>query len=223
MRSFCLSILLLVAAAPAQAQVLQHYGVRLGGNVSYLALELEGTGDTHFASDRHVGFQVAGFAEVLDTPSFSVLAELEYARRGYAGEIPETSRETPEPVEPIRIARATTVLHYLSVPVLARLRLPGERAVVPYALAGPRVDLLVGRNPGRYEFSYGTFEDDTAEALAAFGVSGTVGLGAAFQSMLGREVRVEARYLFGLTDLLPEGKAVDASNRGIDFSVGIAL
>jgi hypothetical protein len=219
MKHLSLLVLVLSVAAPAQAQLLQNYGVRLGANASKVTADFVGAeGEVDF--ERRVGFQVAAFVELFDTPSFSVLTELEYARRGYESETLEIGPDDPEPIATVT---ASTTLHYLSLPALARLRLPGERAIVPYALIGPRADLLVGRDPGQYEFSSATFDDEMAEALTEFSLSGVLGVGAAFGDVFGREVRVEARYGFGLTDLLPEGEALDVRNRGIDLSVGIAL
>lgn len=214
MLRFVLSVLLLALAAPAaQAQLVRAYGVRAGLNRSTVETGLA----TPYQS--RTGLQLAAFAEGLATPVFSVVGELEYARRGYA----DTQQERGPNNEFIGDVRATTALDYLAVPVLARLRLPGDRAVVPYAVAGPRAELLVRRVPGRYAFSAGTLEDEMSEAFPRFGLSGVIGLGAGLRGLLGQEMRVEARYGFGLTDLLPDSSARELRHSGVDFCLGVAL
>jgi hypothetical protein len=211
-RTLAALLVALIVAPSAHAQFLHSYGLRIGGNTSTLDADI-------IDFERRTGFQVAAFAELLPTPVFSVQAEVEYARRGFVSEQELRGADN----EPLGVVRATTALDYLSVPVLARVRYP-VGAVTAYALAGPRLDFLVGRSPGRFEFSDGTeVEDEFGQNVEGTSLSGSVGIGAAFGALLGREVRVETRYNFGLTDLLPEGDAVDLRHSGFDFSVGVAL
>ena len=210
--SFITLTLSLLVAVPAKAQFLQGYGVRAGGNV------LDITGYI-IEFEQSLGFQIAAFAEFLTTPAFSFQVELEYARRRYGIEQVETSGSG----EVLGIVRAVTTLNYLSIPVLARLRYPGKPRVIPYALVGPRLDFLVERKPGVWEFSQGSFIDDTSEVFTDVGVSGIVGLGFAFEHVIGQQLRFEGRYSFGLTDLIPELDAWTVRNNSLELSVVMVL
>ena len=65
----------LVVAVPVKAQLLQGYGIRVGGNESNFTGYLFGLESTR-------SFQVAAFAEFSKSEAFSFQVELEYARRG---------------------------------------------------------------------------------------------------------------------------------------------
>lgn len=202
----------LLAAAPVQAQLVHGYGFRAGGNISTLTSDLVDL-------NHRMGIQAATFVELFTTPVFSLQAELEFARRGYAWEQVETGGIG----EFIGNVRAVTALNYLSLPVLVRLRYPGKSRVIPYALAGPRLDLLLWRKPGVFDFSSGDFEDDLSEYFTEFGVSGIIGFGIAVDDILHRELRLEARFNFGLTDLIPEAGTATYKNKGFDISICVVL
>jgi opacity protein-like surface antigen len=197
---------------PAQAQVVHGYGLRIGGNASTVVMDFRSV-------EYRPGFQIAAYAELFRTPVLSVQLEAEYARRGYA----DQSEERGPQGEFIRQVRAVTALDYLSFPVLARLRYPGEQRVTPYMLAGPRLDYLVGRTPGTWEFTEVTVEDELSSQFAEVTVSATVGAGAAFAGPFGRETRLEARLTEGLRDMLREEGTGRARNRSLELSVGIAF
>jgi hypothetical protein len=216
-----LSLLLVCAAAlltaPAQAQFIKAYGVKAGANSSRVDLE----GDDGF--DSRTGFQAGVFVE-LGAPLLpvSVLAEVEYARRGYEQSTIQTDAVGTEGREIV----ASTALHFVSVPVLARVRLPGAVVATPYVVAGPRLDLLVASDPGRFDFvglpDSPVFEDPFPEIMQTASVSGVVGAGLGLGGLIGPEVRVEVRYGFGLTDL-SEVEAVGMNQRGLDVSLGLAF
>lgn len=70
--------------ALVQAQLVQSYGIRLGANSSTLTADIADF-------ERQTGFQGAVFAELLFAPALSVVAEPEYARRGFVRETPSQS------------------------------------------------------------------------------------------------------------------------------------
>lgn len=219
---FPLSLFVLVClllASPASAQVVG-YGLRGGLNSSRVILELAGSGD---GFDSRLGFQAAAFAE-LGAPLLpvSALVEVEYAQRGYESVITLTAPTGEE--EGTRTA--STTLHFLSVPVLARVLLPGTIMVTPYAVAGPRVDVLAGYDPG----SLGCISLDCSEAaddtfpdvFPAVSFSGVVGAGIGLSGLIGPEVRAEIRYGYGFTDL-NESDLLEMKNRGLDFGLVLAF
>ena len=224
MRSVLLLLVVAATAAPAHAQFVQSYGVRVGVNSSHVTFDLL-DGDDAF--DSRFGFQVAAFAE-LGAPLFpvSALIEVEYAQRGY-----ETSYTLTSPTgEDEGTQTASTTLHYLSVPLLARVRLPGALMVTPYAVAGPRIDVLAGYDPGEIGCLTVTGDcseidpvrDPFPELFPTMSFSGVVGAGVALSELIGPEVRAEVRYSLGLTDL-NDGEALEMKNRGLDFAIVLAF
>lgn len=219
MRFFSLALLASAIAwgGAAQAQLVQGFGLKAGMNSSRIAAE---TNDD-FMSYR--GFQVGGYVE-LGAPlvPVSALVEVEYARRGYEYAQIQTNGGGMEGEE----VTASTALHFVSVPVLARVELPGALVVTPYAIAGPRLDLLVAYDAGRFDFEgfpdLPVFEDPFPELFSTASLSGVVGGGVSLGALIGPEVRLEARYGFGLTDLGDDG-VIGLRNRGIDVSVALGF
>lgn len=212
-RTLPLLLIALISAPSAHTQFLHKYGLRVGANASTYDGEI-------IDFERRIGFQVAAFAEFLSFPMFSIQTEVEYAQRGYVS----VQEERGPGNEPLRDARATTIHHYLSIPLLARVRYPISSTVTPYALIGPRLDFLVARSPGHFEFSNGMEVEDTlGQNVEDTSLSGSVGIGVSIDALLGQELRFETRYNVGLTDLLPEGDAIDLRHNGFDFSVAISI
>jgi hypothetical protein len=125
---------------------------------------------------------------------------VEYAQRGFKEKQFVTSENSPEPID---VVRASTRLDYISLPILLKLQYPSLVAG-PYLLLGPRMDFLVNREPGKFEFMGGSFQIIGESGLhnvfdgQAFG--GTVGLGLTADKLLPLPLLVEARYNFDFTD-----------------------
>lgn len=204
----------LVVTVPVKAQFLQGYGIRAGGNES----NITGYLDDLFEPTR--GFQVAVFAEFFKSEVFSFQAELEYARRGYS----MTTVRIDGSGQSLGTVRGIYGLDYLSIPVLVRLRFSGRSKVIPYVMAGPRLDLLFNSRPGVWKYPAGTWKDESmSDFFADFGLSGSVGLGLVFEQVIRNELRVEVRYNFSVTDLTPDLDAWTVRRRELDISVAVIL
>jgi len=203
----------LLVAVPVKAQFFEGYGIRGGGNESnftgYLGV-LESTRSFH----------VAAFAEFSRSEVFSFQVELEYARRGYSmvQELTDASGQS------LGTVRGIYGLDYLSIPVLVRLRYSGRSKVIPYVMAGPRLDILMSSRPGVWKYPSGTWEDKSMlDVFAGPGLSGSVVLGIAFEQVIMEELRVEVRYNFSITDLMPDVDDWTVRRKELDISVAVVL
>ena len=204
----------LTVTVPVKAQFLQGYGIRAGGNESNI------TGYDFDLFEPTRSFQVAVFAEFFKSEIFSFQAELEFARRGYS----MTQEETDGSGQSLGTVRGIYGLDYLSIPVLVRLRYSGRSKVIPYVLAGPRLDLLYNARPGVWKYPIGTWKDESmSDFFAGFGLSGSVGFGLAFEQVIMKELRVEVRYNFSVTDLAPDEDAWTVRRKELDISVVVVL
>ena len=214
----------LLTTLPVLAQSIDGYGVRTGVNTSNMSFDIGSDGDAT-ALERETGFQIAAFVEVgTPLPFLSALVEAEYARRSYRWlSLGTTGDQVVEAIE-----YPSSTLHYASVPMLAKLQTAGTGLVVPYAVVGPRLDVLMGSSAGTItrEVEGATrpleFRDELVDAIDTIALSGVVGGGVGLRGLIGSEIRVEARYGFGLTNLV-DSDFIDWRSRGLDFSVALAF
>ena len=230
MRAFLLSLSLsaVCLSVPASAQNLQAYGLRGGVNTSNVGYDFFDDGD-HSWLESETGFQLAAFVEVgIPVPFVSALVEAEYAQRAYRWSGiqqggPELGSELGG-----SFSLPTSTLRYASVPVLAKVEPVGLGGLAPYLLAGPRLDVLVGKSAGSMtrevegEDGPVEFRDGLPDVMDTVGLSGVVGAGLGLGTLIGPDVRIEARYGFGLTNLIDSDNA-DWRGRGLDFSLALAF
>jgi hypothetical protein len=181
------ALLAVAAAAPASAQRVEAFGLKLGPTVS--------TVETNLASEDPVsrdGFNAVAFAQVGLPGPVSLVAEAGYLERGYArdhvGPIPADGSTDPYAY---RIDRR---MEYVTVAALARLDVLRAGPVSAYAVAGPRVNALIGR---RGEDVDGSMPGYRYSPVA---LETTAGAGVELTRWL--PVLVEARYNAGLNDAL---------------------
>jgi hypothetical protein len=212
MRTTLLVILLGLTVTPSAAQTLQFFGGRVGVNHSgMVADELY---------DYRPGAQVGVFAELGFGQTLGALAELEYAIRGYGFLVQEVDDEGFV----VDQTRATTTLHYLSIPVLMRLHMDTGVELSPYVVLGPRFDFLIARRQGRGTVGDVDEQDYVVGRLGTTGVSASGGLGLAFRNVLTREVRLEGRFNISFTNRLRGGRGDEfAYPQSLDVSLIFAL
>ena len=199
-------------AAPAHAQPVRGYGVKVGPTSSDVRspdLDLGGEEPISFDTKRRTGLAAFAFVEWLKAPPFSVVTEAGYVQRGYATEHQDTDVEG----NPTGTLRFDDRFDYLSFAALAKLRLPGG-SLAPYALGGPRLDVFLGGNPDE--------EGTLASAYAATASGGTFGIGAEAAGLLPVPIFIEVRYSFDVTNSTPDVPR-DVYNNAIDLLVGVRL
>ncbi|GEM_PF-2019181 len=216
----------------AQAQVLKSYGVKAGANWSTANIaftEQASPPNWEIGTIRRPGFNAAIFVEGLNFSAFSLVVQAEYAKRGF-DEKRAVFAETEVPgVGRIYAAigglYATTILNYVSIPVLIKWQSP-IKTMKPYLLFGPKLGFLVNRKVGHFrkepEAYFIEREEGYAERFADRALGGTAGLGVATNKVLSMPLSLEARYNFAFERDLDE-KLLRAKNNAFDVWLGISF
>jgi hypothetical protein len=89
---------------------------------------------------RRDGFNVAIYAEWLNTPAFSIVTQCEYAQRGVGVFVIQTNEDGPEEIGRFYLYNR---LDYLSIPIFAKITIP-MTIIKPYIFMGPRIDHFLG-------------------------------------------------------------------------------
>ena len=202
-------VLTIIVPSTADAGLIRRGGVKLAltsANQNYELFALPGN-----ETDRRFGLAAGVFLEWFDLPLLSVITQVEYAQRGMNQEVNLT--DTSGSV----IGRGTigNRLDYLSVPIMAKLRLD-LGGVSPYALAGVRFDYLLGYSSdlGAFNPVYDSFDKSI--------MGGAAGAGIEIPDLLPVGLLAEVRYNFDLTDSY-KTDLLKVSNNALDFWVGITF
>jgi hypothetical protein len=177
----------------------QAYGLKLGGTVSTIATDLPSENPL----SRH-GFSGVLFAEWNAPGRATLVTEAGYLERGY-------SRMAGVWVDDEGYEyRLDRRMQYVSVAALAKVPAVAAGPASAYAIAGPRMNALVGRRGEDVDgFDYRHVVWD-----------GTVGLGV--EAVRGLPVLAEARFSFGINDALSGGGwGEPAYHRAVDVMVGV--
>lgn len=206
----CIFVMLLLPLS-SHAQWIDHFGVKGGITASSASDNMD-----QFDLERRSGWRGSAFAEKELLPFLSVRSEVGYTQRGFVestAEVDVDGNETP--------LEATTRFDYLTIPLLAKLEY-GVGAASLYALAGPRVDILVGREAGVFAFSGGDIESEIADFYDSTAAGGTLGVGVSTQ-MLPAQVFIEGRYDVDLTDSFPADAPRKVRNNAFALVLGVAF
>ena len=196
--------LVAIVVTSADAQVLKSYGLKLGAGASTMRFEYNI--DFSLPTDVRWGFDGAGFIEVLSTPCTSFLAEVHYIQKGYS-----TTLKVTTPAQPLGNGQYLTVtprIDYLSIPVLAKVRLETQ-AITPYVIVGPRLDILLWSQ-----------ELDPQYTPTAFGL--TCGAGIQFPGSSNPGFLLEGRFSPTLTHPY-EGQILTVRNYSFEILIGAAF
>jgi hypothetical protein len=186
--AFMLSFFLLFPAF-AQSQDLK-FGLKGGVNASWAS---EDPGESKGVR----GWNTAFFTEWQLSGRFSALLDLGLNQRGFA----RVQQETDETGGIIGDAKATSKTSYLSVTPHVNFHF-SKSHWQPYIGAGPRLDFLIDKAPGEYEFTTAATRDDTADLLDEFVVGTSVFAGIKHGDRDGFQWRLEVRYERDLSDSL---------------------
>jgi hypothetical protein len=198
-----------------QAQFINGYGVKVGVNSSNAALSAVQSA-FEFDTERRTGANAALFLEWGASSAISLVTQVEYAQRGFVEEQAVTGEDSPEPIQ---IVQANTRLDYISLPILLKLQYsPG-----PYFVLGPRVDFLVNRVAGVFEFSIGNFESPLSQGFDDRALGGTIGLGFSADKLLRLPLPIETRYNFDFTNSADNQTLGQAKINSFDVWLGIKL
>lgn len=191
MKKNILSVVAVFAFGLTNAQETK-FGVKAGGNLSSLRVDLEEVGNVVFKSN--VGFQAGAFAEIKVDSKFAIQPEVLYSyessKLGFGGENIEMN------------------LSYINVPVMAKYYASEKISLQ----VGPQIGFLVaakGESQGNSEDIKDSFKSTN------FGLN--FGLGYDFTE----NVIVDLRYNVGLSDISEEGfEGGKLKTSGFSLSLG---
>jgi len=204
--------LLIANTLRTNAQPLRNYGLKVGAALAEQHWNYSATataaGTVGVPSSSLWGFDAAAFAEFFDVPYFSLLTEVHYAQKGRTVTVHETVRANNQQgyvdLGPRDLPQR---LHYLSIPVMAKLRIESE-VLTPFVALGLSLEYLVANSSSR-QFN----KVELAIAVAA-------GLEMSFGFT--PKILAEARYSPSLTKAY-ETEIVGVNNRVVEFLVGVAF
>lgn len=199
-------------SVPAQAQSANGtapewtYGVRVGASIADV------TGDNLAVNESDMRLTGGAFVSLPLTSWLAVQPEVAYRPRAVKVSLAE-SHSAQE-------WRYTT--HYLDVPVLLKAYMPSPGAAAFHLLAGPEVAFKLGE-------SVDLASSQTEDLPPAFGESfrstdvGIVVGGGLERSVDSRVFSVDARYVFGLTDLADQADPATLYDRSLTITLGIGF
>ncbi len=209
---FLLFLILSAIVLPVRAQVLRGYGIKAGltsSNVRIPEIGRGGDNPFRFETKSRLGPTALAFVEWLNLPALSFVTEAGYVQRGFLTE--HEGRDAQN--NPIGTIRNVTRFDYLTFAGQAKVRWPIS-AVQPYAIGGPRLDVLLGGDPDE--------EGTIVSHYSSIAFGGTFGVGLEAPERLPLMLFVELRYNVDLTNSLPDVPR-DSYNNAFDLLVGVRL
>jgi hypothetical protein len=194
------------AAAPANPW---HFGAQTGLALTNIHGDLPDIANPDYKS----GFQGGGFVEYAPGP-VAIDVELSYVQKGAIFK----GITTDDQGNVLGSYDSRLELSYLEVPVLARVSLPLEGAVVPCAVIGPTFGFALDAK--ETSDAPGFQSRDLSDDLQSVDEGATVGLGARIGRGPTRWL-VEARYFTGFNDLWDLSGNLGSINHGFGLTVGV--
>lgn len=188
MKSRLVLALLLLVPAASPGQIVRAFGVK-GGPVLASQTWDYAAPASDLDTESRWGIDAGVFVEWLSMPVLSVSSEVHYVQKGMNMRLLLTSEQYPEGWG--EYWTRSPRVDYLSALVLAKARLLDE-SVVPYFLAGPRLDFLLQTKGEGFEMVLDRFRDTE--------VGVTVGAGVEVKSFDGVALGLEFRYSPSLGD-----------------------
>jgi hypothetical protein len=200
-----------VSAPPKTAPAQPHLsiGVKVGATSSGVSSTVP-----QHSVKRRVGFGAFGYVDWALVPHLAVVGELGYAARGFVEE--QEARDAQN--LSLGIVHAKSRLDYLSTSITLRASY-STGAVSPYVIAGPRLDILMSRTAGTFDFEIGSVESPFADLYESPAFGGIVGAGVDTGDLLAVPILLEVRYDFDVTDSLTGG--FEMSHNAFDILVGL--
>jgi opacity protein-like surface antigen len=142
MKRLLFFIVVVIFQSSVSAQLIRGYGLKLGSTISNQSWEYDQSVGASFDPDNRTGLNIGVFAEFLDIPLLSVVAEVNYVQKGMKDEVAITTAESPYPESFITW---DTRIDYLNLTALAKLRL-NYGVLSPYLVLGPKIDFELNQD-----------------------------------------------------------------------------
>ncbi len=204
---FLIAIILVILSSLTNAQLISSYGMKVGIANASQSWDYSGNLSTIEIFDKsRIGLDLGIYTELFDFPVISILAEAHYIQKGFKDAIIVTTMDSPDEGE---TKSFTPRIDYISIPLLAKLRYETNSFII-YGIAGPRFDILIGRNSEAVGAVFDDFKNTD------FG--GTIGLG--LEIPIGGNYRAggEFRYSPSIQNIFSNG-ILEVKNKSLEFLV----
>lgn len=212
----CIAVSLLLTASSAGGQLVRSYGITVGPVVADQRYEYSPL--SQFAPDPIYpdkllwGVDAGAFVEFFTLPHFSVVAGLNYSQKGRIVTVIETAIDHTSPQGYVDLGPRDVTLrfHYISVPVLAKMRFETP-AITPFLAAGPRFEYLVA-------YPSSPAYDQFKKVGVALSISAGLELSTGFSPKL----LLEGTYLPSISNAY-QNEIVTVTSRAAAITVGVAF
>ena len=197
----------------ADAQLVRTYGF----NIGYIHAKQNWDYSPQLGFDPHMSGTISGiggglFVEFLDVPYLSLLTKAQYVQKGRTISVMGTMVSSTNPNGYIETGMMDIKyrLNYISVPILAKLRIETPM-FVPYLAIGPRLEYLVSHPTSVVYDNFKKME-----------VTGTVAVGVELSLGFIPRLLLEADYNTSLTNSFDNGNLI-VSDNSVEIFCGIIL
>jgi len=202
-----------LASSFADAQLVRTYGF----NIGYIHAKQNWDYSPQLGFDPHMSGTISGiggglFVEFLDVPYLSLLTKAQYVQKGRTISVMGTMVSSTNPNGYIETGMMDIKyrLNYISVPILAKLRIETPM-FVPYLAIGPRLEYLVSHPTSVVYDNFKKME-----------VTGTVAVGVELSLGFIPRLLLEADYNTSLTNSFDNGNLI-VSDNSVEIFCGIIL
>jgi hypothetical protein len=207
---FTILVLSIVCFSISESQLIRDYGLKIGlasTNQNWnWSPEISQTGIVFTSTKAHQNIDIAGFIEWLNIPFFSLLTEVHFIRKGSDATTNIVVTTIASPDGNGQFLSYSTKINYLSVPILAKLRMSGP-LLTPYIIAGPRFDYYLSGSG-----------DNLLNDFKKIDIGGTFGVGVESASNLPIQMGLEFRYSPDFQDCFSSsGSGIAIKNRSMEF------
>jgi hypothetical protein len=204
---------MVMGISASDAQLIRTFGL----NVGYIHAKQNWDYSPQFGSDPHMSGTISGigggaFVEFLDIPYFGLLTKVQYIQKGRTISVMGTMVSSTNPNGYIETGMMDIKyrLNYISVPILAKLRIETPM-FVPYLAIGPRLEYLVS-------YPSSVVYDD----FKKMEVTGTVAIGVELSLGFFPRLLLEANYNTSLMNSYNKGSLI-VSDNSMEILCGVFL
>ena len=195
MRTFLLAIAAIAFSAVSTHAQTTSFGLKAG--MTAVNMKMSSSGFT-ISLKTKIGFYAGAFAEVGVSEKFAIQPELFYSSMG----------SKMKGNDSVQSYSATENLGYINLPVLLKYKADGFSV-----FAGPQVGYLLSAKSKDSESN----SIDDKDEYKPIEIAGVIGAGYTLTNGFG----IDARYQFGLSNLIKDAQGTDATAKNSAFMVGV--